>query len=267
MKTIAYSQKLESMKYTDSYKVCISSNDILSQLFQQFDIPDCIFEKTWYGLKRAIEEQWWFSKNNIVITLEDISCVPDNDLINYIWLINNLHESQLNFTFIFNEKDIAIIKSFHTFVEIANLLNDIIKAKDYIWKIICGGDEILFKDIYCPHKEYRYIANIKSITNKTELFEELNTNLQLPSYFGNNWDALNELFKDFHWITEKEILITHEDISSMNTDDLEIYIKIILDSLYSWQQDTNHIIKFIFRIKDKYLIQSLINKLNCNKIE
>ncbi|MBQ7941480.1 MAG: barstar family protein [Muribaculaceae bacterium] len=260
MKQIVYFKELKSLKYTDSYNAYISSNDILSQLFQHFDIPECIYERTWYGLKNALEEQWWFSTNNIVIILEDISRIPDKDMVNYIWLINNLHESQLNFTFIFNEKDIAIIKLLHTFVEIADLLNDIIKAKDYIWKNFCGGDKILFQDICYHHKEYRYIANIKSIKNKTELFEELSTKLHLPSYFGHNWDALNELFNDFHWIDEKEIIIIHEDVSSMNQNDLEIYIKIISNSLISWQQDTKHIIKYIFKTKDKDLVQCIMNK-------
>lgn len=263
MERIVYLKNFDSRKFPDSYVVTISCNHIadgiLSQFFKQFDIPENLYEKTWNGLKNAIEEQWWISKKSIVIVNKDISFLSDKDLINYLWLINAIKDSKPELVFVFDEKDRARINTLQSYIEIACLIEEIVKIKDRIWNFFRGGDEIVYGDSDYSLENYRFIANIPTVHDKRELLDELSEALHFPSYFGYNWDALNELLCDFHWIAEKEIIIIHEGLSNMNRDDLKLYIKIILSSLDSWKQDTKHIVKYVFRTKDKALIQCIMN--------
>lgn len=41
------------------------------------------------------------------------------------------------------------------------------------------------------------IVRIPVITNKEELYAELMSKLKFSSYFGKNWDALDDMFRDF----------------------------------------------------------------------
>lgn len=259
MKQVEYLNNLELRKYADSYNVHISSNNILSQFFEQLDIPESVYEKTWTGLKNAIEGQWWISSKSIAVIHSDISCVTEQEMVDYLWIIRNFHVFKYDFTFVFKENDRSRIEQLYSLVETGMSLIDLIAIKDEIWKTVCGGDEIVFGETDYLAEKYRFVAQIQKVTNKAELFDELAKKLHFPSYFGRNWNALDELYRDFHWINEKEIVIVHENVSSLPTDDLKLYINIILDSLDSWKQDTNHILKYVFKEKDKAIIQSATN--------
>lgn len=44
------------------------------------------------------------------------------------------------------------------------------------------------------------IAISRHIRSKRDLFGRLHKRLQLPGYFGNNWDALNDCLHDLSWL-------------------------------------------------------------------
>jgi hypothetical protein len=48
---------------------------------------------------------------------------------------------------------------------------------------------------------------------KRGLLDRLARGLKLPSYFGHNWDALEECLRDLHWLpTAREVVIVHESL-------------------------------------------------------
>ncbi len=58
-----------------------------------------------------------------------------------------------------------------------------------------------------------FIAHIAPVSDELDLFTKLSNALHFPDYFGKNWDALIDLYYDFHWILEKDIIIFHESLS------------------------------------------------------
>lgn len=53
----------------------------------------------------------------------------------------------------------------------------------------------------------RIIVINERINNKEHLFDVLSKNLNFPSYFGRNWDAVADLLCDFSWYDERIIFI------------------------------------------------------------
>lgn len=54
------------------------------------------------------------------------------------------------------------------------------------------------------------------VSSKTALLEVLARELQFPSYFGMNWDALDECLADLSWIREPRVVIQHGDLPLTN---------------------------------------------------
>ena len=90
-----------------------------------------------------------------------------------------------------------------------------------------------------------FVTNIDSVKSKLELLGELNTKLHFP-YFGFNWDSLQELLCDLHWIQEKNIIIVHKGLF-LPPKDLEVYSTIAHDSEKYWlNYPDEHVLKFKF---------------------
>jgi RNAse (barnase) inhibitor barstar len=91
-----------------------------------------------------------------------------------------------------------------------------------------------------------YSTTIPVVKNKQELLQQLAFQLHFPDYFGFNWDALLELFQDFCWISEKNIIITHKDISCLSQKDYAIYKEIVNETINFWKSRIEHNVYFIF---------------------
>lgn len=107
-----------------------------------------------------------------------------------------------------------------------------------------------------------YIGYIPSVATKRELFTKLSDNLQLPSYFGENWDALDELYRDFSWIEDEKIVVVHKDLSKLPLIDLRIYIGIIVDSIDFWNHYLSdpHTLIYVFPKSDERQIIEILDE-------
>ena len=72
-----------------------------------------------------------------------------------------------------------------------------------------------------------FIAHIAPVSDELDLFTKLSNALHFPDYFGKNWDALIDLYYDFHWILEKDIIIFHESLSGLSEQELKTYLQIV----------------------------------------
>jgi hypothetical protein len=73
------------------------------------------------------------------------------------------------------------------------------------------------------------------IQSKGELLETLASAGQFPDYFGRNWDALLDCLRDFNWIHEKLIVITHSDMPlRASPTDCRTYLEILREAANDW---------------------------------
>ena len=104
-----------------------------------------------------------------------------------------------------------------------------------------------------------FVVYLTKTKNEEDLFNQLKSKLNFPYYFGNNWNALNDLLKDFHWIKEKNIVIVHDTIPALNDLSFQIYIQILLDAAQDWRENADHSLEIIFPLQPNNLYNSLLN--------
>ncbi|SRR6266852_8032618 len=79
-----------------------------------------------------------------------------------------------------------------------------------------------------------------------ELLTVLNKGLNLPHYFGFNWDALSDCLRDLGWITQRNVFLIHEDVPSLSGPDLANYLDVLDESVRSWKPKEDHQLVVVF---------------------
>ncbi len=51
----------------------------------------------------------------------------------------------------------------------------------------------------------------RGVRSKEKLLCILADKLHFPSYFGHNWDALDEVLRDLSWLPEQQAIVIHHD--------------------------------------------------------
>lgn len=92
-----------------------------------------------------------------------------------------------------------------------------------------------------------YVAHVPSgIYDRHGLFSALKAELQFPSYFGDNWDALADCLRDLSWISEHRVIIWHDELPRMDDQSLRIYLSVLLESIKDWKEGEAHELVVIF---------------------
>ena len=75
-------------------------------------------------------------------------------------------------------------------------------------------------------------ANIHS---KGELLAALAAAGRFPSYFGGNWDALSDCLRDFGWIEQEDIVLTHSDLPlGDESRECRTYLRVLREAVQNW---------------------------------
>jgi RNAse (barnase) inhibitor barstar len=92
-----------------------------------------------------------------------------------------------------------------------------------------------------------YIAHVPAnIASKEELLRALYESLQLPGYFGFNWDALSDCLRDFHWLDPRTVVLVHADLPQIPPSERRTYLEILAKSIDSWQPEDDHDFRVVF---------------------
>ena len=105
-----------------------------------------------------------------------------------------------------------------------------------------------------------FIVTISLNGDKEKILTEFKETLQLPIYFGENWDALYDCLCDLSWIDNHNIVIFHNDISNVDKVLLKIYVKILKDTIEVWFGNDKKNFSAVFLEKDKPKIIELLNE-------
>lgn len=100
----------------------------------------------------------------------------------------------------------------------------------------------------------------KGIRNFDELMIALYHVLSFPGYFGFNWNALSECLCDFHWVTEKKIVLIHARLPDIPDEQLQTYLKILSEAVLYWRPEGEHEFEVIFSETDQVEIEKLLSE-------
>lgn len=104
-----------------------------------------------------------------------------------------------------------------------------------------------------------FVVHLSGISSKDELFKQLSDKLEMPDYFGHNWDALSDCLRDFHWIEQQKIILAHDDFPQLNEHELSIYLQLLFEAVQDWKEGEEHILEVVFPES----VRSLVEKYSC----
>jgi hypothetical protein len=76
------------------------------------------------------------------------------------------------------------------------------------------------------------------VVDKASFFESASTALQLPAYFGHNWDAFEESIRDLSWLRAPGYLLLYDYsiyFSKRQPDQFQILLDILAGAAAFWQ--------------------------------
>jgi RNAse (barnase) inhibitor barstar len=106
-----------------------------------------------------------------------------------------------------------------------------------------------FKFINIPQSfisDADFVVHLSGINNKEELFNQLSGKLEMPEYFGYNWDAISDCLRDFHWIEQQKIILVHDDLPLLNEHELSTYLQVLFEAVQDWTDGEEHSLEVVF---------------------
>lgn len=105
-----------------------------------------------------------------------------------------------------------------------------------------------------------YIGRLpKGVCSAVTLLELIASNLQFPSYFGCNWNALYDCLRDFDWVKSRAIYLIHQELPILPDNELKIYLEILRDASEDWKIDDLHELRIVFPGSEKGRILQLLS--------
>lgn len=83
-----------------------------------------------------------------------------------------------------------------------------------------------------------------ALTTERGLFDALSAALQFPSYFGMNWDALDECLRDMEWLPAKGYVLYVYEADHLWRDAPHLAGKLVMSWLFAAESWSHHAVSF-----------------------
>jgi hypothetical protein len=98
-----------------------------------------------------------------------------------------------------------------------------------------------------PRFEDAFVGRVPAqISAPKALLKAVADALCFPTYFGENWNALFDCLRDFHWVDKRRIVLVHDDVPDIPADDLRVYLEILRDAVTDWRAGEPHELVVVF---------------------
>lgn len=102
-------------------------------------------------------------------------------------------------------------------------------------------------------KSREFKVKISLVKSKQELLNNISNELKFPPW-GENWDALDEMYSCMYWLDADIVKIYHEDVSCLPEADLRVYLSIMEDRKNTPE---NHQLYFYMNNDDVLRVESI----------
>ncbi len=82
-----------------------------------------------------------------------------------------------------------------------------------------------------PPADHRVVTLPTDLTDRSILFAALADGLDLPTWFGRNWDALADSLSSYEDPASPPITLVHPDLPLCDEDDLATYLEVLIEAL------------------------------------
>jgi len=98
-----------------------------------------------------------------------------------------------------------------------------------------------------------FVAELpSSIRSKQKLMRILAAQLRFPSYFGHNWDALEECLRDLSWLPVGSVQIRHRDLPlAPGSEERRLYLQVLRAAAGWWQSSISDRLVSVFPAETK----------------
>jgi RNAse (barnase) inhibitor barstar len=172
------------------------------------------FNHDWNSFSECLCDLKWLDVRTVTIYHGSLSTLNDSAFNTYV---NILINSIYSWIYSMDRKYFRVIFSHQDKERVLNAIKFHFQTIDDVYGI----------------KDALHV-NISDVPDKESLFDQMEEKLRFP-YFGHNWDALYECITDLEWIKEKNVVISHDYLVSMPDDVLNVYVSLLIDSVYSWK--------------------------------
>jgi hypothetical protein len=99
-----------------------------------------------------------------------------------------------------------------------------------------GADPFVFAEHSSAADEFRkrgfHVYEIPpNLGHPSELHRALARELGFPSYYGKNWNALDEMLSDLSWLPKGDMAIVHRGLPRLQGEDLTLYLRVLSDAV------------------------------------
>jgi hypothetical protein len=96
------------------------------------------------------------------------------------------------------------------------------------------------------------------VITESHLILSLAEQLRFPSYFGENWNALEECLRDLSWLEERIVIVVHNDVPDIPDHSLRVYIDILDNCVKDWGIDESHQLMVFFPFFSKNAVEDAL---------